>query len=414
MAGNTGPNIVNNGLILNLDAANIKSFRGLSGTNLWYNLNRTFSSSNTSTFKVSYGTEKVYIPYFNGFIDTTYCDIYNDYVGGSGQCCPSPFYYHGPNVTVSGNTQYTYQLIFKTTNGYYSTNYMYRYEFGASGLLIEQGLVDASRLESLGNGWYHAWGQFTTNASTTNMTGWLFHYEYLVMNRISVAAVSLTQGSTIHRPEHLINFGFRETRGTTVTTGGGWKDLCGNSNHCELVNGPTYNSNNRGSLVFDGTNNYGEISNNISLVTNTVTVSLWCKHSELNVYRTPFTSEPISTDTKNGYGFRQRIDNVWWWTIGKEGSGDSVSVGMDNVNTWVNLVGTYNGSTVQLYKNGVISATTSSTRVINFTNVLKIGSLVSNGDKFYGNISNITIYNRVLSSNEILQNFNSQKTRFGL
>lgn len=405
MAGSTGPNIVNNGLILNLDAANIKSFKGLSGTNLWYNLNRTFSPTNTSTFKVSYGTEQSYIPYFNGFINTTYCDIYNDYNGGSGQCCPSPFYYHGPNVTVNGSTQYTYQLIFKTTNGYYSTNYMYRYEFGTSGLLTEQGVVDASRLESLGNGWYHAWGQFTTNASTTNMTGWLFHYEYLVSNRISVAAVSLTQGSTIHRPEHLINFGFRETRGTTVATGGGWKDLSGNSNNAELVNGATYASNNRGAITTDGTNDYLEISTIPNL--NTVrTVEL--------VYK--------QNDVSSGYGPLWRDDwreRIYPSSINIINSNSTYYYlnGPDNTTNINYITYSFSGTNAKSYKNGILQSNiTMDGPMHNQTNYYRLAyqcggsTCVNTNCNFYL----FKIYNRQLTDDEVLQNFNSQKSRFGL
>lgn len=405
MAGNTGPNIVNNGLILNLDAANIKSFKGLSGTNLWYSLNNVFSTTNTSTFKVSYGTEKAFIPYFNGFINTRYCDIYNDYVGGSGQCCPSPFSYHNPNVSVNGNTQYTYQLIFKTTNGYYSTNYMYRYEFGASGLLIEQGLVNASRLESLGNGWYHAWGQFTTNASTTNMTGWLFHYEYLNMNRISVAAVSLTQGSTIHRPEHLINLGFRETRGTTVATGGGWKDLSGNSFDGELMNGVSYDSNNRGSIVFDGVDDYINCGSSIQ-ISNNFTLSVWHKNANGGyiIDQGNIGEDPTGSLEWNGNGLSIGSNNI-----------SSVSAnGTINTSNWNHIVCTFTSSTVKFYINGVLDSTkTASFSSFTPSGILKIGRRAFNTSSiFSGNIGVVSIYNKVLTDSEVLQNYNSQKSRY--
>lgn len=406
MAGSTGPNIVNNGLILNLDAANIKSFKGLSGTNLWYNINRTFTPTNTSTFKVSYGTEQAYIPYFNGLVNTTYCDIYNDYVGGSGQCCPSPFYYHGPNVTVNGSTQYTYQIIFKTTNGYYSTNYMYRYEFGASGLLTEQGVVDASRLESLGNGWYHAWGQFTTNASTTNMTGWLFHYEYLVSNRISVAAVSLTQGSTIHRPEHLINFGFRETRGTTVATNGGWKDLSGNSSHGELINSVSYNSANKGGLVFDGVNTQVNVVSNLGVLSN-YTIMFWAKRDSEN--KMPISSR-VNT---NFYWFG---DNSWYYTHGGVGGEyyyskpTSIPLG-----SWGHYCVVYNGSNVSIYRQGVYQGQQSTTGTADFSNGLIIGYWAAGSDYAWnGRISQVQMYKSALTSNEVSQNYNATKSKFGL
>ena len=41
-----------------------------------------------------------------------------------------------------------------------------------------------------------------------------------------------------------------------------WTDLSGNNNTGTLTNGPTFDSNNGGSIVFDGTNDY--VSNTMS------------------------------------------------------------------------------------------------------------------------------------------------------
>ena len=42
-------------------------------------------------------------------------------------------------------------------------------------------------------------------------------------------------------------------------SGTAWKDLSGQNNDTTLVNGPTYNSNNSGCFVFDGTDDYLEV-----------------------------------------------------------------------------------------------------------------------------------------------------------
>ena len=39
-------------------------------------------------------------------------------------------------------------------------------------------------------------------------------------------------------------------------TGTAWNDISGNRNNGTLTNGPTFNSSNGGSIVFDGTNDY--------------------------------------------------------------------------------------------------------------------------------------------------------------
>ena len=44
-----------------------------------------------------------------------------------------------------------------------------------------------------------------------------------------------------------------------------WFDLSGNGNNGTLNNGPTFNSANRGSIVFDGTNDWISVTRNSSL-----------------------------------------------------------------------------------------------------------------------------------------------------
>jgi hypothetical protein len=250
-----GPDVSESGLVLALDGANYKSFKGTPATNLLYSLNNTNGEVNTTDFKSSYGDEIAYIPAL-GYKTVRYCNIYNNYPT-SGNCCPRLFDYGGnvvsKNITVSPSTTYTYEIIYKVTSGYTNANYMYRYEYNGGTYVTEAGVHSDANRTSLGDGWYHAWGQFTTQVTTNNLwlTG-MWYYQYAVYDKVSVASVSLHQGTYIIPPEHMLLP--QENRGTTVATGGGWADMTGRSNNGELVNGPTYSSANGGSIVFDGTN----------------------------------------------------------------------------------------------------------------------------------------------------------------
>ena len=91
------------------------------------------------------------------------------------------------------------------------------------------------------------------------------------------------------------------------------------------------------------------------------------------------------------------------------------------MNTW-NYVGGVvinGGEDIKLYVNGI--ETSYSGGVLNSgtitysTNQLYIGARSAGSlEPFVGNIATSQIYNRVLSSTEILQNYNAQKARFGL
>ena len=63
-----------------------------------------------------------------------------------------------------------------------------------------------------------------------------------------------------------------------------WNDLSGNNNSGSLVNGPTFNSANLGSIVFDGVDDYINCGNSSTLnITETFTISLWINSTRNNI-----------------------------------------------------------------------------------------------------------------------------------
>jgi hypothetical protein len=90
------------------------------------------------------------------------------------------------------------------------------------------------------------------------------------------------------------------------------------------------------------------------------------------------------------------------------------------LNVWVNLVGTYTaGSGVMiLYRNGEVDATGTGPAAITYTTeLLSVGTRTLTGASQYpwnGNISQVTVYNRVLSAAEVAQNYNAIKGRYGI
>jgi hypothetical protein len=58
-------------------------------------------------------------------------------------------------------------------------------------------------------------------------------------------------------------------------TGTLWNDISGNNYVGVLTNGPTFNSSNGGSVVFDGVDDFIEFGDVLDLGTNSLTVSHW-------------------------------------------------------------------------------------------------------------------------------------------
>ena len=90
-------------------------------------------------------------------------------------------------------------------------------------------------------------------------------------------------------------------------------------------------------------------------------------------------------------------------------------------NRWNNIVTIYDAGTVSFYVNGesvsgTITTNDSSTAIVDNDFGLVIGksNLGVGGEALNGKISNYAIYSKALSAQEVLQNYNATKTRFGL
>ena len=201
-----------------------------------------------------------------------------------------------------------------------------------------------------------------------------------------------------------------------------WTDLSRSGNSSKL-NGPTFNSANGGSIVFNGTNDYVEIQNQIQFdQTDPFTLSSWVKSSSGK-------NELIINNENILYtGYRLNINVNANIEIGLRSSiSDDIAIetlNSINAGTWYHIVGTYDGTSnvsgMKIYINGVeedtntISNTLTSSTLSNQKTLLGIRKSSSPPDPLMGNIANVQIYNRALSTIEITQNYNATRTRFGL
>jgi len=197
-------------------------------------------------------------------------------------------------------------------------------------------------------------------------------------------------------------------------TGTTWRDLSGNNNHGTLTNGPTFNGANGGSIVFDGSTQYVNVTNVASLNATTQTISLWHNATTLPSRESIIISKNDTVGSFNGYNIFSA--NSTQIKAASGGGATSVGLGGGTTSVWyfVTLTFSING-TATFYLNGVSN---SSAACVNFTmssNPLTIGrSLDTFWSLYTGRIAVVQVYNRVLTAAEVLQNYNATKGRFGL
>jgi len=216
------------------------------------------------------------------------------------------------------------------------------------------------------------------------------------------------------------------TRGTTVATGGGWADMSGNSIHGELVNNPTFDSDNLGSLAFDGVDDYIHITNNATnfIINNNIqSTSFWIK-TTVSIEQT-ILGGVINIPTNSYNGNIMMAPNGRIGVVYGQSSNTNQKTSTSTINdgTWkfitivdTDFSGTSN-SRLSIYING-----TPESLVINGLTSARISNEVAIGRRVYqdlglffnGNISGVQFYNRALASDEILQNYNATKSRYGL
>lgn len=201
-----------------------------------------------------------------------------------------------------------------------------------------------------------------------------------------------------------------------------WNDLTYNASGGTLTNGPTFSSSNGGSIVFDGVDDYVNLGNSSIITTFTqLTINCWVRLTSLPTSSNQGRVIIRGDDSYRLYWyFDSSVGNKLYFysvDIGESTLSTSVSYPTSNfsTNTWYNINATYDGSSTNLFVNGVLVAnSTGKSGTITGTNDMNLGR--SNGNEYFlqGNMSLMQLYNRALSASEILQNYNATKSRFGL
>lgn len=242
--------------------------------------------------------------------------------------------------------------------------------------------------------------------------------------------------STHYKP-HIVTNGlvmYLDAANTKSYPGSGdvWTDLSGNENHGTKEGAGTI-TNVNGAMYYGGFSNnlrYFNCGDSASLkITGTeITLETWIKTS----FDGSGTYWPAVISKRYSYGdgnvpYTLGIDN----TVGARrcllnldtNSGYlamySQSGNKLNDDEWHHMLGVYDGSNAMIYIDGQLDATSGLTgNIINVNYPVYIGGSNLTGNPYFAYnyqdyIAMAKIYNRALTSSEILQNYNATKGRFG-
>ena len=233
----------------------------------------------------------------------------------------------------------------------------------------------------------------------------------------------IISGSTSHGPRIVTN-GLvlcLDAANTRSYPGSGeiWKDINNYGYNGTLVNGPTFSTEGKGCIVFDGVNDY-LVRSDASLQTyTTITANIWMYVLSDTNFQTYFAYKADHGGLTAGWGVRRwqpPTSNIYQYWGGTGNSG------------------------IKLYKNGILAASTNNiSGLVEGYDILNSWCMVTlvatNVSLWHPNSSNFTLgvrsddisqsktnykvgyfslYNRELSSTEVLQNYNALKARYGL
>ena len=391
MSSFLGPNTITDGLVLSLDAANTKSFRGEPTTNLVpspYNYGM-YAYADGPTDAINYNENNILVDVKRyrvaQAINVARAAIYPT------SLTTGVVYAFSFKWKYSGNT--TSQPIFTAASSKGSP------EGGSNNNTM---LTDTQNNISIGNGWNYYTYTFSFSACPTNACTLTFG---LITN---ATASYVNEIFDIYEAQFEIKNYCTPyvlgSRGVTVATGGGWKDLAGN-NDGELVNGVLYNSANMGSLVFNGSNNY---INAPVTKTNTCTFCCWAKTTTI-AGAMLFNAGPDvgGPDLYLSGGY------IYWNTWDGGGNPFCAIPASATDGNWHQYIVVNDASTVtSLYYDGVVIGTAGYRNAGSNTNLTIGGN--TNTYMWNGNISIFQVYNRALSQTEVQQNYNALKRRFEL
>jgi hypothetical protein len=220
-----------------------------------------------------------------------------------------------------------------------------------------------------------------------------------------------------------LDAGFTPSYPTTNTT---WYDISSGGNNGELINGPTFDPNNFGSIVFDGSDDFVDIpystywNTNVFGTSTNFTLECWYKPDLFKNWDTL-----IEKSESSGWYSRSEGAAIWTdsgsiqgvFSSGVDGNPGGSYVVISYPTTtlkWYHIAFTGDGTNLRLYVDGIERATgLVSTRTVAVYNG-SVGPRLGRRAFMDGRMALVRFYTRGITAQEITQNYNAQKGRYGI
>lgn len=409
----SGAEIVNNGLVLCLDAANTKSYRN-------YNMVTYSQDFQNAAYIKSLVISATGLLAPDGTLTASTLTDDSDTL----------FKNFLRSFTVPGDdlTTYNISLYIKKTSG--GTSPMTGFNVTLTGgstpksyfprFNTDTGVLgggDTNSVTSENNNYWRI--SFTINNNNTGNNLLSISYYPAAGPYNSSDLASTTGSQTV--------WGFQITRGAVLlpyktnvnVSTETWYDLTSNACDATFFNGPSFENINNGTLYFDGVTDYVQTTK----TWNDIKGANWNGHLTLEGVFKTIQSPPNSAmgyfgfQSASAYFKFMNTTNLFVDAGVTPGPTRIITPCITNFSnyfgTWVHVCGVYDG-TIKTYYNGVLQSTTVEHTL---ADISAVKFVAGDGMGYYslkGNIGSLKVYNRALSADEIKQNYNAYRGRYGV
>jgi len=226
-------------------------------------------------------------------------------------------------------------------------------------------------------------------------------------------------GVLISAPINLVSSGlvlYLDAANTTSYPGSGttWYDLSGQGNNVTMQNSSniTYSSTGGGYFTLASNGYFKAASTTLPTGSNAYSMSAWIQLGStwggqgiigIGSSTTGNQTNQFRTTTTNGF--------VSYWY----GNDYAVATSLSPTTQWFNILTQWDGTNRSIWLNGSQVGTQTASGINVTSSLLQVGATnVGGSEPLQGKIGQALIYNRALTSAEIIQNYTATRTRYGV